>query len=91
MIVQKHEQEIQKFQEETQRMKEEIRELTTSAKTFQGTKCSTCKNALDLPTVHFLCMHSFHVRCLHENDDECPICAPEYRKSESKFVVCLFK
>jgi vacuolar protein sorting-associated protein 11 len=37
-----------------------------------------------LPTVHFLCKHSFHQRCLNvsEDDDidngdvECPICAP---------------
>jgi hypothetical protein len=34
---------------------------------------------LDLPTVHFLCKHSFHQRCLNQVEDEdaeCPKCAP---------------
>ena len=34
---------------------------------------------LDLPAVHFMCMHSFHLRCLGDNEKECPQCAPEYR------------
>ena len=32
----------------------------TSAKIFQGAKCSVCSRPLDLPAVHFLCQHSFH-------------------------------
>lgn len=34
---------------------------------------------MDLPTVHFLCKHSFHQRCLNDvgEDAECPICAPQ--------------
>jgi len=35
---------------------------------------------LDLPAVHFLCMHSFHQRCLGENESECPVCAPTNKK-----------
>src|SRR6218665_269449 len=31
-----------------------------SAKIFQNQKCSVCSHALDLPSVHFLCQHSFH-------------------------------
>ena len=27
---------------------------------FQLSKCSACHTPLDLPSVHFLCMHSFH-------------------------------
>jgi hypothetical protein len=26
-----------------------------------------------------MCMHSFHQRCLGDNEKECPECAPEYR------------
>ena len=42
-------------------------------------KCSACSNPLDLPATHFLCMHSFHQRCLGDNEKECPMCAPSNR------------
>jgi hypothetical protein len=37
---------------------------------------------LDLPTVHFMCKHSFHQRCLNvspgeEEEVECPMCAQQ--------------
>ena len=46
---------------------------------FQARRCSSCGGTLDLPTVHFLCKHSFHQRCLNKVDDdaECPVCAPQ--------------
>ena len=34
--------------------------LTSSARIFQLNKCTLCHQQLDLPAVHFLCMHSFH-------------------------------
>jgi vacuolar protein sorting-associated protein 11 len=49
------------------------------ARTFQLMKCSACSNPLDLPATHFLCMHSFHQRCLGDNERECPLCAPANR------------
>jgi len=33
-----------------------------SARVFQVTRCSSCGLPLDLPTVHFMCKHSFHQR-----------------------------
>jgi hypothetical protein len=54
-----------------------------SANTFQGTKCHACTSSLSLPAVHFLCMHSFHERCVVDSDRQCPICAPEFRKGVS--------
>lgn len=43
-------------------------------------KCSCCSGPLDLPAVHFLCKHSFHLRCLGDNENECPVCAPQIKK-----------
>lgn len=60
-------------------MREELQELRTEARIFQLSKCTACTSALDLPAVHFLCMHSFHQRCLGDNEKECPVCAPQYR------------
>jgi len=70
---------IDKYQEETELMKREIEDLKTNAKVFQLSKCTACTFTLDLPAVHFMCMHSFHLRCLGDNEKECPECAPEYR------------
>ncbi|KAH9828405.1 vacuolar protein sorting-associated protein 11, partial [Teratosphaeria destructans] len=52
---------------------------------FTATRCATCAASLDLPTVHFLCKHSFHQRCLDIADPaddlpgiQCPLCAPQH-------------
>lgn len=70
---------IEKYQEDTLAMRKEIQDLRTNARIFQLSKCTACTFTLDLPAVHFMCMHSFHQRCLGDNEKECPECAPEYR------------
>lgn len=70
---------IEKYQEDTLAMRKEVQDLRTNARIFQLSKCTACTFTLDLPAVHFMCMHSFHQRCLGDNEKECPECAPEYR------------
>lgn len=67
------------MQETTKNMRKEIEDLRTNARIFQLSKCTACTFTLDIPAVHFMCMHSFHQRCLGDNEKECPECAPEYR------------
>ena len=55
--------EIVRYQHDTAAMKEEMARLRTQPVAFQVGKCSGCGQALALPAVHFLCMHSYHVRC----------------------------
>ena len=69
----------ERYEAETARMRAETSELRTRARVFQNNRCSLCTQTLDLPAAHFMCMHSFHTRCLGENDRECPVCAPENR------------
>uniref|UniRef100_A0A3Q3AAW1 VPS11 core subunit of CORVET and HOPS complexes n=1 Tax=Kryptolebias marmoratus TaxID=37003 RepID=A0A3Q3AAW1_KRYMA len=74
---------ICQYREETAHVRSEIQELKTSAKIFQKTKCSMCNSPLELPSVHFLCSHSFHQHCFEsyaESEAECPTCTPENRK-----------
>jgi hypothetical protein len=66
-------------QEDTQTMRKEVQDLRTNARIFQLSKCTACTFTLDIPAVHFMCMHSFHLRCLGDNEKECPECAPEYK------------
>ena len=71
---------IKAYREDQVRMQTEIEEIRTSARIFQSSKCSACGAPLDLPAFHFLCMHSFHHRCLGENEQECPVCEAENMK-----------
>lgn len=78
-LIEEDRQSIEKCQDETLTMRKEIHDLRTNARIFQLSKCTACTFTLDLPAVHFMCMHSFHQRCLGDNERECPECAPEYR------------
>jgi len=82
---QQHEQSINELQQQINEMKRSIKDLTTKPKTFQATKCSACLTLLQLPTIHFLCGHSLHQRCLYNKDDpKCPKCAPQHKQTFEK-------
>ncbi|KAI9673731.1 MAG: hypothetical protein M1829_003968 [Trizodia sp. TS-e1964] len=71
---------IASYRNETETKKKEIEELGSKPAVFQATRCSSCGGTLDLPTVHFLCKHSFHQRCLNhaiEDNAECPLCSSQ--------------
>ncbi|EDN02463.1 conserved hypothetical protein [Histoplasma mississippiense (nom. inval.)] len=70
---------ISSYTADTEAKQKEIDELGTRPFVFQARSCSSCHDRLDLPTVHFLCKHSFHQRCLNrvDEDAECPVCAPQ--------------
>ncbi|TFK36435.1 hypothetical protein BDQ12DRAFT_686883 [Crucibulum laeve] len=65
---------------ETEAKLKEVTELadTSRPKVFHVLRCSRCSGQLDLPTVHFMCSHSYHQRCLPEHETECPKCAQEH-------------
>jgi hypothetical protein len=74
---------ISSYRADTTQKLSEIDELATKPTSFSATRCSSCGSPLELPTVHFLCKHSFHQRCLNvaegqePADVECPICSPQ--------------
>ncbi|GJE99815.1 hypothetical protein PsYK624_160870 [Phanerochaete sordida] len=45
---------------------------------FHVTQCTACGGQLDLPSIHFMCSHSYHQRCLGEHETECPNCARQH-------------
>ncbi|KAH6902717.1 vacuolar membrane protein [Coprinopsis sp. MPI-PUGE-AT-0042] len=47
------------------------------SRVFHVTRCSVCHAQLDLPSIHFMCNHSYHQRCLAANEAECPTCVQE--------------
>lgn len=68
---------IESYRSETAKKQAEVAALTDEdqPRVFQVTICSACGGQLDLPSVHFMCKHSYHHRCLVENETECPTCA----------------
>jgi hypothetical protein len=76
---------ITTYRTSTSDMRSEIATLSSKPETFNATRCAACSRPLELPTVHFLCKHSFHQQCLNvpvedegdhgEGSEECPLCA----------------
>ncbi|THZ71569.1 vacuolar protein sorting protein-like protein [Aureobasidium pullulans] len=72
---------ISSYRTDTAAKANELETLASKPVSFSATRCSACGAPLDLPTVHFLCKHSFHERCLYvgagdeDSDVECPKCA----------------
>ncbi|ETN42149.1 uncharacterized protein HMPREF1541_04090 [Cyphellophora europaea CBS 101466] len=75
---------VESYRKETESKRSEIEDLGSKPAVFQARRCSACTRNLTLPTVHFLCRHSFHQECLNKSgsgqdeDDraECPLCKP---------------
>lgn len=68
---------IESYRTDLTRKEQEIKELSDpdTPRIFQVTRCSACGGSLDLPAVHFMCRHSYHQRCLADNEASCPTCA----------------
>jgi len=68
---------IDSYRAETQAKLRQVEELSDPdhPRVFHVTQCSACQGQLDLPSVHFMCNHSYHQRCLGEHETECPNCA----------------
>jgi vacuolar protein sorting-associated protein 11 len=51
---------IEKYSAETKAIRQQIRAIETSNVIFRANLCNACNQHLELPSVHFLCQHSFH-------------------------------
>ncbi|KAG2053203.1 hypothetical protein BDR06DRAFT_956764 [Suillus hirtellus] len=78
--VQTDQQLINSYQLETNAKLKQVAELEDPmhAKVFSVTRCSQCSGQLDLPSVHFMCNHSYHQRCLLDHETECPLCVRQH-------------
>ncbi|KAI6047551.1 hypothetical protein EDC04DRAFT_2618926 [Pisolithus marmoratus] len=71
---------ISSYRSETQAKLKQVEELTDTEhpRVFHVTRCSQCNGQLDLPSIHFMCNHSYHQRCLLDDDTTCPQCARQH-------------
>ncbi|CAH4030160.1 unnamed protein product [Pieris brassicae] len=75
-----------KYKKEIENMKAHIQVIQHEPVTFQSSRCAACNRPLELPTVHFLCQHSYHQDCFQtysETERECPACAAPSRRPEA--------
>ncbi|XP_078033958.1 vacuolar protein sorting 11 isoform X1 [Augochlora pura] len=73
----------EKYRTDTQKIREQIESIKNNTIIFQGSRCSACHHQLELPSVHFMCQHSYHQHCFQsfsENENECPACLPKNKK-----------
>ena len=61
------EQLTQSYRLETATKLKQVEELSDPdyPRLFHATQCSQCGGHLDLPSIHFMCNHSFHQRSVH--------------------------
>ena len=68
------------------KMKAETMELRTSCKSFNQKECSLCDKKLALPTVHFMCGHTYHDYCVEsEGKRRCLKCY------QCKLIIIIFE
>jgi len=60
---------IESYRSETASKEKQIIELSDVSlpEVFQVTRCAACGGQLDLPSVHFMCKHSYHQRYVSPN------------------------
>lgn len=69
-----------KYQKDNDLLIQECEKLKSGTIVIQGSRCAACHHPLELPTIHFLCMHSYHQHCFQsftEDEQECPACQPK--------------
>ncbi|OCF75394.1 vacuolar membrane protein [Kwoniella mangroviensis CBS 8886] len=71
---------VESYRSETLTKKKAIQDLSNvdQPEVFQVTRCAACGGQLDLPSVHFMCKHSYHQRCLSDSEPECILCARQH-------------
>ena len=83
---------VESYRSETLEKEKELVQLAdpSAPEVFQVTRCAACGTQLDLPSVHFMCKHSYHqryaffstseadYRCLSDSEPECIICARQH-------------
>ena len=71
---------VESYRTETKVKQKEISDLANprQPEIFQVTRCAACGGQLDLPSVHFMCKHSYHQRCLSDSEPECILCSRQH-------------
>ena len=50
----------EKYRADTEKLRAQIDNIKNNTIIFQGSRCSACNHQLELPSIHFMCQHSYH-------------------------------
>jgi vacuolar protein sorting-associated protein 11 len=75
--IDKNRKKVEKTSQDIDSMKNNVSNMKSKAQLFQMKDCAECGKKLDLPFIHFMCMHSYHDYCLPSDSSikECPQCS----------------
>lgn len=76
--IQDKKQKLNSLDTELQNINQSIDKINCEYLTIYPEKCKLCEMKIDRPSKHFLCGHSFHVGCLGDEQNICPICKETY-------------
>ena len=71
---------LQEAKDQTNENKKVINKLTTQNFVLRPTICTSCQREIEKDSNHFLCGHSYHLTCLGESVEFCPLCRERYEK-----------
>lgn len=71
---------LNKCNQEAEKNKSIVQHLSTQNFAINQSKCAICNTDIDSESNHFMCGHSFHLNCLGDSSDFCPICKDGYEK-----------
>lgn len=74
---------IRDYHEQSDALRAQIIATKEEPLEFRGSVCDACRQPLTLPSIHFHCLHSFHldcIRCFSETERQCTICSDENQK-----------
>ena len=62
-------------------MRAEVSKIKSERKNFEDRLCAHCQEELTLPTVHFMCGHTYHKRCVEVTNSKMK-CTMPHRKGK---------
>lgn len=66
--------------------REVVQNLSTKNFMINQKKCNRCDTEIESEANHFLCGHSFHLRCLDDSSSVCPLCKNKYEEILEKKI-----
>jgi vacuolar protein sorting-associated protein 11 len=80
-IIKKNNKQVEENMSKIKGMRSQIQDLKTKAKNFNAKKCDCCQQPLSLPTIHFMCGHTFHDQCISEDTGRryCNTCYVDFK------------
>ena len=81
-VIRKNSKQVDGNVQKIKAMRQEIQELKTQAKNFNPKNCESCKHAISLPIILFMCGHTFHDQCIEGDAGKryCSVCFSEFKE-----------